>query len=98
MDELLPSLHNGTTKAISLEQNQSALFKLDHYHFSSGVDKRDIRGQDTGRGDVLRATFSRANAESIVWHRINLSDLPRLADKFWQHPNLGDYPGLDRRP
>jgi hypothetical protein len=24
-------LHNGTTKAISLEQNQSALFKLAHY-------------------------------------------------------------------
>ena len=50
--------------------------------------QRDIRGHDTGRGDVLRATFSRANAESIVWDRINLSDLPRLADKFWQHPNL----------
>jgi hypothetical protein len=48
----------------------------------------DIRGHSRGRGDVLRATFSRANAESIVWDRINLSDLPRLADKFWQHPNL----------
>lgn len=44
----------------------------------------DIRGQSRGRGDVLRATFSRANAESIVWDKIALADLPQLADKFWQ--------------
>jgi hypothetical protein len=48
----------------------------------------DIRGQSRGRGDVLRATFARANAESIVWDKIALADLPQLADKFWQAPNL----------
>ena len=48
----------------------------------------DIRGQSRGRGDVLRATFSRANAESIVWDHVVLDNLPRLADKFWQDPNL----------
>ena len=48
----------------------------------------DIRGQSQGRGDVLRAAFSRANAESIVWDHVRLDNLPQLADKFWQHPNL----------
>jgi hypothetical protein len=48
----------------------------------------DIRGQSRGRGDVLRATFSRANAESIVWDHIILGNLPQIADKFWQHPRL----------
>jgi hypothetical protein len=48
----------------------------------------DIRGHSRGRGDVLRATFSRANAESIVWDHIVLDDLPQIADKFWQAPNL----------
>jgi hypothetical protein len=48
----------------------------------------DIRGQSRGRGDVLRATFSRANAESIVWDHIVLDNLPKIADKFWQHPRL----------
>jgi hypothetical protein len=48
----------------------------------------DIRGQSRGRGDVLRATFSRANAESIVWDHVVLDNLPRLADKFWLDPNL----------
>jgi hypothetical protein len=48
----------------------------------------DIRGQSQGRGDILRATFSRANAESIVWDHVRLGNLPQLADKFWQHPNL----------
>ena len=48
----------------------------------------DIRGQSRGRGDVLRATFSRANAESIVWDHVRLDNLPQIADKFWQHPRL----------
>jgi hypothetical protein len=48
----------------------------------------DIRGHSRGRGDVLRATFSRANAESIVWDHIVLDNLPQIADKFWQHPRL----------
>jgi hypothetical protein len=48
----------------------------------------DIRGHSRGRGAVLRATFTRANAESIVWDRIAWDDLPLLADEFWQHPNL----------
>jgi hypothetical protein len=48
----------------------------------------DIRGHSRGRGTVLHATFSRANAESIVWDHIQLSDLPLLADTFWQYPRL----------
>jgi hypothetical protein len=31
---------------------------------------RDVRGHDRGRGDVLKATFTRANAESIDWEHI----------------------------
>lgn len=48
----------------------------------------DIRGKSLGQRDFLRATFSRANAESIVWDRVRLSNLPQIADDFWQHPRL----------
>jgi hypothetical protein len=55
---------------------------------ASAAFSDDIRGQSRGRGDVLRATFSRANVESIVWDHIVLDNLPQIADKFWQHPRL----------
>ena len=50
--------------------------------------ENDIRGHSQGRGDVLQATFSRANVESIVWDKVYASDLPAFADHFWQDPRL----------
>jgi hypothetical protein len=39
-------------------------------------------------GPALRMTFTRANASTIKWDKISYSDLPEIANNYWQHPGI----------
>lgn len=50
---------------------------------------RDLRGNSSEQ-EALRMTFSRANAASVRWDKVNPENLPKIADQYWQHPGLKD--------
>ena len=45
---------------------------------------KDKKGQES-RGDVMRAKFTRDNADSINWGNIDSDNLPTIADDYWVH-------------
>jgi hypothetical protein len=45
----------------------------------------DIRGH-TSVDQVLRVAFTRKNAGTINWDTVEIENLPRVADVYWEHP------------
>jgi len=48
---------------------------------------KDLKGNES-RGRVVDLVFTRANAGMIRFDNIAYSDIPRIADSYWEHPSL----------
>jgi hypothetical protein len=65
-----------------------AKFKdIEIIQISAEITFKDIKGRED-RGELFRTNFSRKNAESIVWDKIDWDNLPKISDRFWQHSNF----------
>lgn len=60
---------------------------IDEVTIIERTDFTDIRGNKSV-DNVLRVSFSRANASTIHWDNITKDNVPRLADSYWAHPSL----------
>lgn len=48
---------------------------------------KDLRGNES-RGRVADLIFTRANAKNVRFDNIAYSDIPLIADRYWEHPSL----------
>ena len=91
-----PSLTAGTTTSVfNVEVANlvptifSSFPKVNNVSMVRVVTGKDIRGND-GSAAAIRLSFSRVNASSIQWKSISFSDVPKLADTYWNNPNLAN--------
>ena len=47
----------------------------------------DVRGHDS-RAYAFKVRFSRSTGKTVNWENVALSNLPIVADGYWQHPGL----------
>ena len=47
----------------------------------------NIKGNES-RGKALEIELTREAASDIQWDKVNSDNLPRIANKFWQHPSF----------
>jgi hypothetical protein len=60
---------------------------IDQIDVTTTAAFQDQRGHES-RGNLIRASFTRSNAKTIVWEKVALDAMPGLADRFWQHPSF----------
>lgn len=47
----------------------------------------DIRGHQS-QGDAFQIDFSRENSKNIVWDNVQIDNLPRISNSYWEHPSF----------
>ena len=48
------------------------------------IELVDQKG-NTSEGEVIQITFTRENASTINWDNVLTSNIPKIADKYWEH-------------